>query len=188
MLSILSRNWWAFALRGLLAVIFGILALVWPRATLLTLVLIFGAYALVDGIFAVVAGIASYGRSERWWAILLEGLAGIALGLLTLFWPGATSLVLLYFIAAWAILTGIFEIAAAIRLRREITGEWLLILSGALSILFGLVLVFFPGAGALSLIWLIAAYAIVFGLMTILFAFRLRGLREEQGVGRAPGA
>jgi uncharacterized membrane protein HdeD (DUF308 family) len=182
MLAMLSRNWWAFALRGLLAIIFGVLALIWPGATLLTLVLLFGAYTLVDGIFAVIAGIRSYGSNERWWAVLLEGLAGILIGLLTFFWPGVTAFVLLYFIAAWAIVTGILEIIAAIRLREVITGEGWMILSGILSVLFGVLLFVFPSAGALSLVWLIGAYAIVFGVVLLILAFRLRGLRGEAGI------
>jgi len=118
--------------------------------------------------------IASRGENERWWAVLLEGIARIILGVLTFLWPGTTALVLLYFIAAWALITGIFEIVAAIQLRRVITGEWGMILSGIASIIFGLLLVFFPGAGALGLTWMIGAYAIVFGILLILLAFRLR--------------
>lgn len=185
MLSMLSRNWWVFALRGLFAIIFGILALIWPEVTLLTLVILFGAYVFIDGIFSVIAGIQSYGENERWWAELLGGLAGIGIGLLTFFWPETTALVLLYFIAAWAVLIGIFQIAAAIRLREEITGEFWLILSGVASIIFGVVLFVFPGAGALGLIWLIGAYAILFGIIMLLFAFRVRSVSREVEEGRA---
>ncbi|HEX6386790.1 MAG TPA: HdeD family acid-resistance protein, partial [Anaerolineae bacterium] len=153
----------------------------------LTLIYLFGAYALVDGIFAVIGGIQSHGRNERWWALLLEGIAGIILGVLTFIWPQVTGLILLYFIAAWAIITGIFEIVAAIQLRRAITGEWLMILSGILSIVFGVLLVIFPGAGALGLTWLIGAYAIIFGILFIILAFRLRGMRGEE-VGTTDGS
>lgn len=176
MWTLLSRNWWVFLLRGVLAVIFGILALIWPDVTLLTLIILFGAYALVDGIFAIIAGIAAYGTAERWWAEVIEGVLGMAIGLLTLFWPGATALVVLYFIAAWAVVTGILEIAAAIQMRRYISGEWLLILSGAVSVIFGLLLFLFPGAGALGLITVIGAFAILFGILLIVLAFRLRNL------------
>lgn len=178
MIAMLSRYWWVLALRGLIAIVFGILALIWPALTLLTLIYLFGAYVLVDGIFAVITGIRSYGENERWWAALLEGIAGIIIGILTFLWPEVTGLVLLYFIAAWAVVTGIFEIVAAIQMRRAITGEWLMILSGILSVVFGVALVIFPGPGALALTWLIGAYAIVFGILFIILAFRLRGMRR----------
>jgi uncharacterized membrane protein HdeD (DUF308 family) len=189
MLTMLARNWWVVALRGVFAIIFGVLAIVWPGITLLALITLFGAYALVDGIFAVIAGIASYGRNERWWAVLLEGIAGIILGVLTFLWPGTTALVLVYFIAAWALITGVFEIAAAIRLRKEIQGEWMMVLSGILSIVFGLFLVIAPGAGALGLTLVIGAYAIVFGILLIILAFRLRKLpRDEQTIDASRAA
>ncbi len=175
MVTQLARNWWVLVLRGLAAVIFGILAILWPGLTITVLVLFFGAYALVDGIFAVIAAITHRAGHDRWWVMLLEGLVGIAAGILTFFYPAVTALVLLYFIAAWAILTGILEIMAALRLRREIEGEWLLVFSGILSVLFGVVAVIFPGAGALAVIWLIAVYAIVFGLLLIALGLRVRG-------------
>ncbi len=179
MLEKITQNWWMYAVRGLVAIIFGIVALARPGQTLQALVLVFGAYALVDGIFAIFAGIASYRYFERWWAVLLEGVAGVVIGLLTFFWPNITALVLLYFIAAWALITGIFEIVAAIQLRREITGEWMLILGGLLSILFSVLLFVFPLAGAVSVILVIGMYAVVFGISEIIFAFRLRGLRRD---------
>ncbi len=179
MLEKISRNWWMFALRGVAAIIFGVVAFARPGQALQALVLLFGAYAFVDGIFAMFAGIAARGYFERWWAMLLEGVAGVVIGLLTFFWPGITALVLLYFIATWALITGIFEIVAAIQLRRVITGEWMLILGGLLSILFGVSLFVFPAAGAVSMIWVIGMYAIVFGISEIIFAFRLHGLRRE---------
>lgn len=184
----LARYWWVLALRGVFAVIFGVLAIVWPELTLRALVLLFGAYALVDGIFAVIAGIARHQRSERWWAQLLEGVAGIIIGIVTFFWPRATALALLYLIAAWELVTGILEIAAAIQLRRIIRGEWVLLLSGIASIIFGLVLFVFPGAGALSLVWLIGVYSIVFGILLIFLAFRLRGMRDRINTASAARA
>ncbi len=173
--AMLARNWWVLVLRGVLAVLFGLAAFFWPGLTALVLVSLFGAYALIDGIFAVVAGIQQYGKHERWWAVLLEGIVGILIGLLTFFWPGVTALGLLYFIAAWALVTGVFEIVAAIRLRREIEGEWLLGLSGVASVLFGLLLVIFPSAGVLSVIWIIGAYALLFGVIMIILGLRMRG-------------
>jgi uncharacterized membrane protein HdeD (DUF308 family) len=178
-LPILSRNWWLVALRGLAAIVFGVLAFVWPAITLWALVLLFGAYMLVDGIFAIVAAVRAAGREARWWLLLIEGVLGVLAGLVAAFWPGLTALALLYFIAAWAIVSGILEIAGAIRLRREIEGEWALGLSGALSLLFGVLLVVIPApAGLLSLVWLIGAYALAFGVLLLVLAFRLRGTSE----------
>ncbi len=179
MLEKISRNWWLYAVRGVVAIIFGVVALIWPGQALQALVLVFGAYALVDGIFAIFAGIASYRYFDRWWAVLLEGVAGVVIGLLTFLWPSITAFVLLYFIAGWALITGIFEIVAAIQLRSVIKDEWMLILGGLLSIVFGVLLFVFPGAGALSVVWLIGIYAVIFGISEIIFAFRLRGLRHE---------
>jgi uncharacterized membrane protein HdeD (DUF308 family) len=185
MLAILARNWWVFLLRGVAAIIFGILAIVWPLLTLQVLILLFGAYALVDGVFTVVAGIAAHERNQRWWVLLIQGIAGIIVGLITFFWPGPTALVLLYFIAAWEIITGVMEIIAAIQLRRIIENEWLMIITGIASIIFGLILIIFPGAGALSLVWLIGVYSIAFGLLLIFLSLRLRGLHQQPQATRA---
>jgi uncharacterized membrane protein HdeD (DUF308 family) len=174
MMIVLSRNWWALALRGLFAVLFGIAAFALPGITLGALVLLYGAYAFVDGVFAITAAMVGRTEGVPVWALLLEGIFGIAVGVLTMFWPGITALALLFMISAWAVVTGVLEIVAAIRLRKEIQGEWLLALSGILSILFGLALVVNPGAGALAVVWLIGAYAIAFGLLLIALGFRLR--------------
>jgi uncharacterized membrane protein HdeD (DUF308 family) len=187
MLRTITHYWWAILLRGIVAILFGIAALIWPGLTIEVLVLMFGAYALLDGIFAVIVGIQQYGETKRWWAVVLEGVAGIVLGVLTLIWPGTTATVLLAFIAAWAIVTGVFEIGAAIELRKVIDNEWMLILAGAASVLFGMLLVLQPTAGALAIIWLIGAYAIVFGVLLSILAFELRRLGHT--IGRAvPGA
>jgi uncharacterized membrane protein HdeD (DUF308 family) len=172
----LFRNWWIVAVRGVLAIVFGILALVWPDTTKLALVLLFGTFALIDGFSAVAAGIVLAPHFRRWWALLLEGLTGITIGVLTFSWPNVTGLVLLYFIAAWAVITGIFEIVAAIQFRKVVSGEWAMILSGILSILLGVLLFAFPSAGAVSIVWLIGLYAIAFGIMGLVLAFRLRGM------------
>jgi uncharacterized membrane protein HdeD (DUF308 family) len=172
----LSRSWWIFALRGVFAIIFGILAFIWPQTTLATLVLFFGAYALFDGVFALIGAFQGRAADSRWWVTALEGLVGILVGVMTFVWPATTGLVLLYFIASWPVITGVFEIIAAIQLRHTITNEWLLILSGIASVVFGVLLFVFPGAGALSLVWLIGVYAVIFGVLLIGLALRLRSL------------
>lgn len=173
MLDALARNWGLILLRGILAVLFGVLAFIWPGITLFTLVIMYGAFAFVDGALALVAAIRGGTPAPRWW-LALVGLFGIAAGVLTVMWPQITALVLLLFIAAWAIVTGIFQIVGAIRLRNEIEGEWLLIASGVLSVVFGLLLVAWPGPGALAMILVIGSFAIMYGVLMIAFALRLR--------------
>lgn len=185
MLATLTRYWWAVALRGAVAILFGLLALIWPSITLIVLVALFGAYALVDGIIGLGTaflggGDRSRDRSRRGW-LIVEGIAGIILGVVTFAWPGITALVLLWVIAAWALATGVLEIVAAIRLRYEIEGEWLLAVSGVLSILFGILLIVWPAAGALALVVLIGIYAIVFGAVLVGLGLRLRRMRQESG-------
>jgi uncharacterized membrane protein HdeD (DUF308 family) len=179
MFTSLTRNWWTFLVRGLIAIVFGVLALVWPEQAKLALVLVFGAYLLVDGVISVGAGIAFHDYFKRWWALVLEGLTGIAIGVLTFLWPNLTALALLYFIAAWAIITGIYEIVAAIELRHVIAGEWAMVLSGLLSVLFGALLIVFPGSGAVSLAWLFGVYAMIFGGSLVVLAFHLRDLGRD---------
>ena len=174
----LSRNWWAVALRGLAALLFGLAALLIPAATLAALVLLFGAYALVDGGLALLAAVRAVERHTRWGTFLAEGLVGVAIGVVTFTWPAVTALGLLYLIAFWAIATGITEVMAAVRLRREIAGEWILGFAGVLSIVFGVLLAVFPGAGVLAVVWLVGVYAILFGALLIGLAARLRGWRS----------
>lgn len=179
-LADISRNWWTLAIRGAAAVIFGILAFFWPGLTLAALILLWGVFVLADGAMAVVAG----GRG-RWWPLFVFGLLAIAAGFFALFRPGLTALALLFVIAAWAIVRGVLEIVAAMRLRRELTNEWLLVASGLLSVLVGVLLVMFPGVGLLSLMWLIGAYAVAVGVLLLVLAFRLRGLRRRLEPGLA---
>src|ERR687886_144426 len=155
MVTVFTSNWWALVLRGLVALLFGILTFVWPEISLTALVFLFGAYALVDGLFTAVAAFRAPEGYKHWWALLLEGVFGVAAGVLAFVWPGITALVLLYLIAAWAFVTGVFEIVAAVYLRRLISGEWLLALGGVVSVLFGVMLAVWPGAGALAVLWLI---------------------------------
>jgi uncharacterized membrane protein HdeD (DUF308 family) len=170
-----SRNyWWILAIRGLLAVLFGLAAFVWPGLTLLVLVLLFGAYALVDGVIAVIVSLQERRIFARWWVLLLEGLVGIAAGVLTFVWPGITALALLYVIAAWAIVTGILEIVTAFSARLPLAIEWTLALAGLLSVALGVLLAILPGPGLLGLVWLIGIYAIVFGVLLFVRAFQFR--------------
>jgi len=170
----LVRNWWVVLLRGILGIVFGVVTFFAPGISLTALVLLFGAFAFVDGILAVMGAIRRHGTGERWWLLLLQGIAGVAAGILAPLMPGLTALVLLYVIAAWALITGGFELAAAIRLRKAINDEWLLALSGIASIALGVLLVLFPGAGALALVLWIGAYAFVSGILLTALAFRLR--------------
>jgi uncharacterized membrane protein HdeD (DUF308 family) len=167
--------WWAFVVRGIAAVLFGILTFVLPAMALLTLVFLFGAYALVEGAFNIAAAVQrSEPRRQPTWVLVLEGCVSVLAGLLAFFLPGVTALSLLLLIAAWSIVTGVLEIAAAIRLRRQIKGEWLLGLSGALSVAFGVLMMAFPGAGALAVVLWIGAYAIVFGAVLIALGVKVR--------------
>lgn len=179
MIAVLTRNWWALALRGLFAILFGLAAFAMPGITLAVVILLFGAYAIVDGTFAIVAGLRAAERHERWWALLLEGIVDIAAGVVAFAWPALTALLLLYLVSVWAVVTGLLEIAAAIRIRQAIKGEWLLAINGVVSVLLGVFLVVVPGGGILVLIYWIGGYAIFFGILLLGLAFRLRGLRHR---------
>lgn len=182
MLEVLARSWAMLALRGVAALIFGVLTLRYPIVSLAVLVLMFGAFALVDGVFAAVAAIGRRRDSGQWLSLLISGLIGIGIGVVTLFWPGITAIALLYLIGFWALITGIGEIVAAIRLRDYLDREWLLIVAGVVSAVFGLVLLIFPGPGALALTLWIGAFASIVGVFRILFALRLRRwVRRQQG-------
>jgi len=176
LLQTLTENWWLLLLRGIVAIIFGVLAFTWPGVTLLTLVLLYGAYVGADGIFSLVAAVKGGAMMPRWWLVLV-GLVGLGAAAVTFFYPHITAFVLLMFVAAWAIIHGLLEIIGAIRLRKEIKGEWLLILSGLLSVAFGAFLVARPGAGAVALIWVIGTYAVIFGALMIGLSIELRSLR-----------
>jgi len=169
-----TMNWWALLLRGIAAIVFGILAFVWPGVTLLSLVFVFGAYAIIDGIFALVAGFRAPAGAAKWWWLLLVGAVSLIAGILAFVLPGVTAFTLLMIIAAWAIVTGIFEIVAAIQMRKEIEGEWLLVLSGVASVVFGALILMNPIAGALAVVWIIGAYAIVYGVLLFALGLRLR--------------
>src|SRR5579859_4354718 len=174
MLTQLTRNWWMFAVRGVVAILFGVVAIIRPQQTALALVMVFGAFALLDGLLAVVAGLASHADHERWGAIAIGGLVEILIGLFTLLRPNLTELVLHSFIACWGIFKGIFEIGAAIELRQLIAHEWALLLGGVASAVLGLLLVVFPGASTVGLVWLLGFYGLVFGAAWLVLAFRMR--------------
>jgi uncharacterized membrane protein HdeD (DUF308 family) len=172
----LSRNWWLVVVRGVLAILFGLIALFWPGLTFFLLILMFGVYAIVDGLFAIYSGVVRSRFSSRWWVFLLEGIISLAAGLIALARPGWAGVALVLVIAVWAVLTGILEIAAAIRLRREITNEWLLGFGGFVSVLLGILLFFQPLTGGLVVTLMIGVYALIFGVLLVFLGFRLRKL------------
>ena len=177
MITAFARNWWTFTLRGVFALLFGVLAFVAPSATLTTLIFIFGFYAIMNGVFTLYAAW-NLRRYERWWVFLLEGLLGIAAGVIAFVSPGATALAFLSIIATWAILVGILQIVAAIRLRQVIENEWSMGLSGLASVIFGVLLIVWPRSGLLTISWIIGFYAIAFGIMLLVLGSRLRGLNN----------
>jgi uncharacterized membrane protein HdeD (DUF308 family) len=176
----LERNWGWIVLRGLAAVLFGVFALARPGVTLAALVFVWGAYAIADGVLAMVAGWQIRDRGRPLWSLFVVGALGIGAGVVTYRWPGLTALVLLMVIATWAIAVGVLQVVAAIRLREEIEGEWVLGLSGVLSVAFGILTALRPGAGALAALWMIGVYATGFGVLLIALGFRLRALGHHR--------
>ncbi|MFO1122421.1 MAG: HdeD family acid-resistance protein [Hyphomicrobiales bacterium] len=175
MTNFLSKYWWLFLVRGLLAIAFGIMAFVNPAITLAALVIVWGAYALADGVVSLYGLITGGTETDDRWLVGLQGLIGVAAGLITLFKPGITALGLLLFIAAWSLATGVLQIVTAIRLRKEITGEFWMALSGLISVLFAFFILASPEAGALAVVWIIGSYALIFGIFLVAFAFRMKG-------------
>lgn len=182
MLKALTDGWWVFALRGALALLFGLGALSYPGLTVLVLIIFFGVYALIDGVMALLMGIGE----KKWSGYMLLGLISVAAGVIAIARPGATALALLFVIGIWALVKGVTEIVAAIQIRKEVEGEWALALSGVFSILFGLFILVRPGAGALALVWLIAIYAFAFGILQLMVGFKLRRLKKEMQSAAAP--
>ena len=175
LLETFKRHWWVAVLRGVAAIIFGIIAFTHPVMAAATLVLFFGAWVLIDGIFRIVGAIRDRSDSDWGWQLVI-GILGVMVGLLTFHAPGITALALVIYIAAWALMIGATEIALAIKMRREIKGEWFLILMGLASIIFAGLLLWNPIAGAAALIWIIAWYAVIMGVLAIIFGFRVRSL------------
>ena len=178
--TILHRTWWVLLLRGLVAIAFGVLTWVQPAVSLAALVLTFGAFTFVDGLLGVYSANQGRDQMRHWWVLLLWGLAGVVVGVLTVVAPGVTALVMTLYIGAWALVTGLLQIVAAVRLRKEITGEWLLILGGVLSVLFGAFVLAQPGAGMMAMLWVLATYAVIFGVLMVLLSFKLKkGIRHS---------
>ena len=171
---LVRRNWWIMALRGLFAVIFGLIALVAPGIALLAFIYVFAAYALIDGGIAIITAIQERELLDRWGWVLFEGILSILAWIIAFANPSLTAVVLLYIIAAWAIVTGIMEIVTAFVIREFVSREWVLALAGIASVAFGIILFIYPGAGILSILWLVGIYGIVFGLLFIVRAFQLR--------------
>lgn len=174
MTAIFTGNWWLWVVRGSLAIIFGILAFVFPDATLYALMLLFAAYAVVEGIFNGIIALRAPKGASRWWFLLLEGVVSVAAGFIAFLYPAITILVFVILFGAWAIITGAFEIAAAIRLRKYIEGEWLLVLSGIFSVIVGAIFLFLPEIGALTIAIIVGAYAVIFGILLIALGIKLK--------------
>jgi uncharacterized membrane protein HdeD (DUF308 family) len=175
----LARNWWVLMLRGLVAILFGVFAFASPGITLASLILLFGGYCLADGLMAAWTALSNRKQKENGWLLLIGGLLGIGVGLLTIFQPALTGMALLFYIAIWAVATGVVQVLTAIRLRQEIANEWMLVLAGLASVALGALLMARPGAGALAALWLIASYAIVFGILLVALAFRVRSIARR---------
>jgi uncharacterized membrane protein HdeD (DUF308 family) len=175
---LIVQNWWALALRGILGIVFGLAAIIWPHIALTTFILIFGAYALLDGVVNLAGAWRRAQHHRPWGAHIFEGVIGVVIGLLAFIWPAMAAVTLVTLIAFWAIVTGILEIVAAVRLRKQITGEWLLALAGVASLLFGIAILAAPLLGALIIATWFGAYAILFGILTTALAFRLRSWTE----------
>ncbi len=178
MSSAIAVNWWALAIRGVGGILLGIAAIVWPGITLLVLIAIFAAYLLIDGAFAVLVG--ARGRS---WLLAVEGAAGVVAAILAVLWPGITALILVYLVAAWAIVTGALELGAAYLLRQVVKNEWLLVVGGLVSIVFGILLAINPAAGLVTIVWLFGAYMLIFGVVILALALRLRNTRATMAAG-----
>jgi uncharacterized membrane protein HdeD (DUF308 family) len=187
MCALLAQNWWAVALRGVFAVLFGLIALAVPGATILSLVLFFSAYMLVDGVFGIMAAVRAARQGERWGLLILEGLANIAVGLIAFVWPGLTAIAFVLLLAAWSLISGGLMLGAAFRLSQA-HGRWWLALGGIVSIVFGVLLVMAPVLGAVVLTWWLGAYALIFGIALLVLAFKLRGRKDDSAGLAAPRA
>lgn len=178
MIAVLAKNWWAIGIRGALGILFGLIALFLPGATMLSLVLVFAAYAFADGVFGIVSAVRAARAQERWGYLLLEGLVNIAVAAVAVLWPGITVVAFVFLVAFWAILTGVLELMAAFRLD-VIDGRGWLIFGGVVSVLYGALLIVTPMIGAVVLTWWLGAYALVFGVTLVVLAFKLHARLEK---------
>ncbi len=174
-----KKAWWMLLIRGILLVIFGALAATWPGLAFYSLVVLFGAFALVYGFVGLIGSISHRKDNKDWWLVLLEGVVSILIGIMAFAWPGLTGLVLAYLVAAWAIIMGVLRIYQAINLRKVIEGEWLLIVGGIISVMFGIFVLVRPLEGAVAIAWVIGIYAIILGLLGIFLSFRVRSWQKR---------
>lgn len=181
-----ANSWWSLVIRGAVAILMGVIAFAWPGITLAALVLCFGAYALIDGVMSIAGAFRAASAHERWGGLLIEGAAGIVAAVVTVFWPSITALALVYIIAAWAFITGVLEIATAIRLRKYVRGEWLLLLAGIASILFGVLFAIFPIVGAFAIAIWFGVYVFIFGVILVGLGIRLRTHARTPHAGGTP--
>ena len=181
MLELVARSWWVYIVRGVLALVFGLFAYLNPAITMKILLIFFGIFIFIEGLLAIVGSIAGRKYSDIWWLVLLEGIAGVIIGVITFTRPAVTGMVLIVFVALWAIWSGLFRIITAIRLRKELDSEWLLIFGGIISILFGVMLFAHPGAGIVAIAWLIGFFASMSGILMITFGIKARKFQKEAG-------
>jgi uncharacterized membrane protein HdeD (DUF308 family) len=179
----MTRNWWAYAIQGLAALIFGILTLVWPSISLVVMIALFGAFAVVTGVMLIAASFNAAKRHLHWGSLLAVGILDVAAGVVTWFWPGLTALALLYLVVAWAAVTGVIYIVASVEMRDAIPHSWLMTLTGVLSLVLAVVLAVDPRDGILSLVWVVGLYAIIGGIAELAFAFHVHSLQDSVGRG-----
>ena len=181
------RSWWVLALRGLAAIAFGVITLVLPGVTVLSLLMVFAAYALLGGGASVVGAFSNRKHGGDWWALLLLGICGLAVGILTIIYPLLTTFALIVLIGVNALISGVFDIVLAIRLRKAIRGEWLLVLNAVISIVFGILILVFPAAGTFALVWMIGVYALLTGILLLTLAWRAYRLKKDGAFGGSSG-
>jgi uncharacterized membrane protein HdeD (DUF308 family) len=178
MLDLLDRTWWSLLIRGIVAILFGIVLFIWPDVALESLIIVFGIFAIVDGILSIVSALMER-EGDRWWLVLLFGIVGIIAGLIAIFATGLTAVTLFYLIAAYAIVGGIIEIFTAIEVRKAIEDEWLYIIQGVLSVIFGFLLIRYPALGIFALVAMISVFAMFQGVIWIIMAFRVRDIKSK---------